>query len=348
LIQPSVHPTVEPSTRPGALPGAGFAILVNAHAKRGGRRVTAQIARRLPGANVRLTRSTEEVDAWLRTLSSPRCVLAAGGDGTVIALVNALRRVYGDRPFPPCGILPLGTGNAWAHSTSAPKLDRALKLIAEAKDPLVFRSFGLVECEETLTHFAGAGWDAQILDDYRAQTMRSRGLSKWISRGIYGYVAATTLRTAPKSILFGRPNVIIENLGDEVYTVTADRKLLKVHGVRHGSVLYDGPMSVAGCSTSPDLGYGFRAYPFAERFPGKMNVRVYDEGTLGAILAIPKIWRGEHPVKGMHDWFAMAVRMTFSRKVPLQIGGDASGLRQTVECRLADRKVEVLDWRAFD
>jgi diacylglycerol kinase family enzyme len=274
--------------------------------------------------------------------------LAAGGDGTVIALVNALARVYRDRPFPPFGILPLGTGNAWAHSTSAPKLDRALKLIASAKDPLVVRGFGLVECEGTLTHFAGAGWDAQILDDYRAQLKHSKGPSRWLSKSIYGYVAATILRSAPRSILFGRPNVIIENLGDEVYTVTADKKLLRVHGLRHGSILYDGPMSVAGCSTSPDLGYGFRAYPFAERFPGKMNVRVYDEGTLGAIRAIPRIWRGEHPIKGMHDWFAVAVRMTFSRKVPLQIGGDAIGMRQTVECKLADRRVDVLDWRAFD
>jgi hypothetical protein len=341
-------PSIRPSIRPSTPSGAGIAILVNAHAKRGGRRVAAQITRRLPGANVRLTRSTEEVDAWLRTLASPRCVLAAGGDGTVIALVNALRRVYVDRPFPPFGILPLGTGNAWAHSTSAPKLDRALELIAGARDPLVVRSFGLVECEGILTHFAGAGWDAQILDDYRTQVRQSKGVSKWLSKSIYGYVAATILRSAPKSILFGRPNVIIENLADEVYTVTADRKLLKVHGLRHGSVLYDGPMSVAGCSTSPDLGYGFRAYPFAERFPGKMNVRVYDEGTIGAIRAIPHIWRGEHPIKGMHDWFAMAVRMTFSRKVPLQIGGDAIGMRQTVECRLADRRVEVLDWRAFD
>jgi hypothetical protein len=130
--------------------------------------------------------------------------------------------------------------------------------------------------------------------------------------------------------------------------MTADEKLLKIHGMKLGSVLYDGPMSVAGCSTSPDLGYRFRAYPFAERFPGKMNVRVYDEGTVAAMFAIPSIWRGQHPLKGMHDWFATAVRMTFSRPVPLQIGGDAIGLRQTAEFRLSERRIDVLDWRAFD
>jgi hypothetical protein len=331
-----------------APPGQGLAILVNANAKRGGRRVAAQIARRMPGANVRLTRTPEEVDAWLNSLDSPRCILPAGGDGTVIALVNAMQRVYGDRPFPPIGVLPLGTGNAWAHSTHAPKLDRALKLIVASKDPLVVRSFGLVVCEGTLAHFAGAGWDAQILDDFRKQVQQSKGPSKWLSKSVYGYVVATIVRTAPKSILFGRPRVIIENLGDEVYTMTADRKLLKIHGIKRGSVLYDGPMSVAGASTSPDLGYKFRAYPFAERFPGMMNVRVYDEGTVPAILSIPSIWRGLHPLKGMHDWFTTSVRMTFSRQVPLQIGGDAIGLRQTAEFRLADRRVDLVDWRAFD
>ncbi len=328
--------------------GVGLAVLVNANAKRGGRRVAAQIARAMPGANVRLTRTPEEVDAWLRSLNAPRCILPAGGDGTVMALVNALRRVYGPRPFPCIGVLPLGTGNALAHSTGAPKLHVALRIIAAATEPLVVRPFGLVECEGTLTPFAGAGWDAQILDDFRMQLKLSKGPSRWISKSVYGYVAATLLRSAPRTLLVGRPRVIIENLGDEVYTITADQKLLKIHGAKLGSVLYDGPVSVAGCSTSPDLGYKFRAYPFAERFPGKMNVRVYDEGPISAIASIPRLWRGEHPLRGMHDWFATAVRMTFSRPVPLQIGGDAVGTRQTVEYRVADRRLELVDWRAYD
>jgi diacylglycerol kinase family enzyme len=329
-------------------PGVGLAVLVNANAKRGGRRVAAQIARAMPSANVRLTRTPEEVDAWLGTLVAPRCILPAGGDGTVMALLNALRRVYGSRPFPCVGVLPLGTGNALAHSTGAPKLDVALRIVAAASDPLFVRPFGLVECEGTLTPFAGAGWDAQILDDFRKQLKVSKGPWRWLSKSVYGYVSATILRSAPKSILAGRPNVIVENLGDEVYTITADQKLLKIHGAKLGTVLYDGPVSVAGCSTSPDLGYKFRAYPFAERFPGKMNVRVYDEEAVSAIASIPRLWRGEHPLRGMHDWFATAVRMTFSRPVPLQIGGDAVGARQTVEYKVAERQVRLVDWRAYD
>jgi diacylglycerol kinase family enzyme len=349
VAEPLTGTRLRPSRdAPRDVAGAGLAILVNANAKRGGRRIAAQIARAMPAANVRLTRTPDEVDAWLRGLRAPRCILAAGGDGTIIALVNALRRVHGDAPFPPIGVLPLGTGNAWAHSTGAPKLHESIQRAAESRGPLVVRSFGLVECEDTLTHFAGCGWDAQVLDDYKKQLAQSKGPSKWVSKSVYGYVTAMISRTAPKSILFGRPRVIIENLGDEVYTITADRKLLKINGAKLGTVLYDGPMSVAGSATSPDLGYKFRAYPFAERLPGMMNVRVYDQSTIRAILSIPDIWSGKHPLEGMHDWFATAVRMTFSRTIPLQIGGDAVGSRQTVEYRVSERRVDLLDWRALD
>lgn len=326
--------------------GAGFGIVVSANAKRGGRRVAAQIARALPGARVRLTKSAQEVDAWLKTLPPGRGVLAAGGDGTAIALVNALRRVYGSA-LPTMGVLPLGTGNAWARVTGAPKLHFCLKRLDHAAEPLSVRRFGLIECEGTLTHFAGAGWDAQILDDYRTQVTLSKGPSKLLSKSIYGYLGAMLFRTAPKSILYGRPHVIIENLGDDVYTMTADRKLLKMSGVGRGTVLYDGLASVAGCSTCPELGYGFRAYPFAERFLGMMNVRVYDEQTLRAVASIPKLWRGHHPLPGMHDWFTTAARMTFSRPVALQIGGDAIGMRHSVEYRIFEREIELLDWRSM-
>lgn len=106
-------------------PGTGLAILVNANAKRGGRRVAVQIARALPGARVRLTKSEREIDAWLRLLPPMRAVLSAGGDGTAVALVNALARVTPpEEPLPTLGVLPLGTGNGWAHALGAPKLHR--------------------------------------------------------------------------------------------------------------------------------------------------------------------------------------------------------------------------------
>jgi hypothetical protein len=110
-------------------------------------------------------------------------------------------------------------------------------------------------------------------------------------------------------------------------------------------VLYDGPYGTASVGTCPEFGYRFRAFPFAERMPGFINVRIYDRGAIGAMSSIPLLWRGAHPLQGMHDWLAKHVRMTFSRAVVLQIGGDAHGERTSVEYRAADREVQMIDWR---
>lgn len=324
----------------------GLAILVNANAKRGGRRIAVQISRVLSGASVRLTKKTSEVATWLRVLKDPRCVLAAGGDGTAIALVNAAIEVWpGDAKLPKLGILPLGTGNGWARALGAPKLDRCLRILRDARDPLPTRRFGMFEVEGSLAHFAGCGYDAMILEDYKQQLAQSKGPATVFSKSVYGYLTATLLRTTPKIIVHGLPNVIVENLGDTAYTLTADGKVLEMRGVGRGAVLYDGPAGCASVGTAPQFGYGFTAFPFAERMPGHMNVRIYDHGPIKAVANIPKLWKGAHPMHGMHDWFVTAARMTFSREVPLQVGGDALGMRRTVEYRMAPRPVDMLDWR---
>jgi hypothetical protein len=326
--------------------GNGLAILINAHAKRGGRRVAAQIARVLPGANVRLTRSAGEIDAWLRTLPPTRAVLAAGGDGTAVALVNALDRVTPSAsPLPVMGVLPLGTGNAWAHALGAPKLHRCLQLLANEGGALPTREFGLIEVDGTLSHFAGSGWDAMILDDYKRQLASSRGPGRRLSKSVYGYLVAALVRTTPKVLLFGNPHLVIENLGDEVYRASEGGRPQLLHEVRRGSVLYDGPAGAASVGTCPEYGYRFKAFPLAERMPGFINVRVYARGFIDALTAIPRLWRGEHPIAGMHDWFATGVRMTFSRPVPLQVAGDAHGTRKSIEYRAAPRSVKMADWR---
>jgi len=141
--------------------------------------------------------------------------------------------------------------------------------------------------------------------------------------------------------------VLIENLGDEVYTVDSSGALARVEGAKHGTVLWDGLMSVTGAATCPEFGYHFRAYPFAERMLGMINVRVFDRSTVGGIMSIPRLWTGRHPLRGMHDWFTTAARFTFSRPMALEVGGDALPPRRTVEMRISPREARVLDWRGL-
>lgn len=341
-------------------PGDGLAILVNANAKRGGRRIAVETQRYLPGAQVKLTRTLDEATAWLRALlpTAPKVLFSAGGDGTAIALVNALARVLApNAPLPPIGLLKLGTGNAWANVLGAPKLSQSLAILRELgarAGPLPFRRFGLVDVAwpsepelGTLAHFAGAGWDAEILNDYKEQLAASKGPPRFFAKSVSGYLTAMLTRTAPKSVLYGRPHVLIENLGDEVFTIDPAGSLTRLEGARRGTVLWDGLMSVAGAATCPEFGYHFRAYPFAERLLGTINVRVFDRSTFGGISSIPRLWTGAHPLRGMHDWFTTAARFTFSRPMAIEVGGDALPPRRTVEMRVSPHECRVLDWRAL-
>jgi diacylglycerol kinase family enzyme len=334
-----------PAVRSAAT-GQGLAILVNANAKRGGRRVAAQIARVLPGAEVKLTKSPREIDQWLRTLPSMRGIFAAGGDGTAVALVNAVARVVPEpAPLPVLGVLPLGTGNAWAHSLGAPKLYRCLQMLADWSGDLPARDFGLLEVEGSLTHFAGSGWDAMVLDDYKQQLAGAHGPGRRLSRSVYGYVLAALVRTTPKVVLFGNPHLVVENLGEKVYVVDREGRPQLLTDAGPGTILYDGPAGAASAGTCAEYGYRFRAFPFAERMPGFINVRVYARRLVEAVTSIPRMWRGEHPIEGMHDFLATSVRMTFSRPVALQIAGDAHGSRSVVEYHAARRTVPMVEWR---
>ena len=145
--------------------------------------------------------------------------------------------------------------------------------------------------------------------------------------------------------MVGNPSIVIENIGREVFTIASDGKPVRQPDAGNGTILYEGPAGIASVGTCPEFGYRFRAFPFAERMPGFVNVRAYERGALGAVAAVRRLWTGAHPVLGMHDWLATHVRMTFSCPVALQIGGDAHGWRRTVEFRAADRCVEMLDWR---
>jgi diacylglycerol kinase family enzyme len=324
--------------------GTGFAILINANAKRGGRRVAAQVSQALPGANVRLTKTVEELDDWVRHLEAPRAILSAGGDGTAVALLNSLRRVHGDHArFPVLGPIPLGTGNAWAHALGARKLASCIRSIERCDTTPPTRKYGLLDCDGTLTFFAGCGWDAQLLNDFHDQARNSP--SQRAAKSVWGYLSALLVRTVPKTIVHGRPRVRVENLATRAYGITREGDVLPLQGMGRGSILYDGPASVAGAATCPEFGYHFRAYPHAERLLGMFNVRIYNVSTIKALRQIDELWKGTHPLSGMHDWFSTHIRMTFSRPVALQIGGEAAGMRSVVEYRAHPLPVDVVDWR---
>ena len=90
-------------------------MLVNLRARRGSEAVVNACREQLPGARVLGSRSLAEAQRFALEVgaTSPDLLVSAGGGGTAVALINALR----GRPAAtaPIGCLRLGTGNGWAH-----------------------------------------------------------------------------------------------------------------------------------------------------------------------------------------------------------------------------------------
>jgi diacylglycerol kinase family enzyme len=323
------------------------AVLVNVHARHGSERVGAEIRRFLPRATVGVTHSLEAANEWVKRVvrdEAPHVLVSGGGDGTAMAVLNQLRDER--LSVAALGLLPLGTGNAWARATGVAGKRAGLSALArlgDAKDVPV-RTMSLLETEGRLAPFAGTGWDAEILSDYKKMTSE-RPLTIGAARqGHAGYLRSLFTRTIPRKIAAkDRPIVRLVNLGEPALRIDERGSAVPVNHT--GDVLYEGPLSVAGASTTEELGLGFRAFPFAHLVPGRLAVRVYAATTLSATLRMPLLWRGVHPLPDDHNWMLTRCRMEFDRPVPFEIGGDLLGDRTSVELRLADDPVALVDWR---
>ena len=333
--------------------GTALAALLNGRARKVTPAAVQALRDALPRSTILVSDDMQEARRHVRHLigEKPEVVLSGGGDGAAVRLLNFWREEGGGE-LPTLGILKLGTGNAWARGVGAPDFFVHARRLAQLNvDALPVQEFALVEVEKHLSPFAGVGWDARILNDYQGNLEKrrslpvGRGIAAWLHKGLRGYLYSLARITIPQEWMRlrreGQAQVVLENLGPEVYRVVAGKPVL-APGATH---LHQGPISVAAASTVAEWGYGLRACPYAMLKPGFINVRVYQGHVVDAVLRAPKLWRGAD-VPGMHDWLATEVRMRFSRPMPFQIGGDAMGERSEIVFRAARERVRVVDWRS--
>jgi hypothetical protein len=153
-------------------------------------------------------------------------------------------------------------------------------------------------------------------------------------------------RTVPRHMFgSGNPNVSVYNMGDDALTIDANGAPKPMANAGNGALLYRGPAGVAGAATTPEWGFGFKAFPFAQAVPHRLSVRVYGGHVLTATRNMFKLWRGEHPLPHMNDFLVQRLRMEFDRDVPFQMGGDVIGRRRVLEFDLAEETVQLVDWR---
>lgn len=324
-----------------------IAVVVNLNSRKGSERFAQWARSVLPTSQVVTTRSVDDVRRFVDGLdASPRVVLSGGGDGTAIGLLDAMRAR--GLSFPTLGLVPLGTGNAWAFSTNAPSPKAALETMQRAVErgdtSLPTSRYWLLEVEGRLTPFADAGWGAEILHDYKEQRAQARRF-KSLVEGRFGYFVSLFGRTIPRNIISTkRPMVRLVNLGSAAFTFDPHGNVVEVPESGPGTVLYEGPYGVAGAGTSMELGFGLKALHFARRKEGHMHARIYSGTASQATLRIPDLWKGVHPIPHSHDFLVTHCRMEFDREVPVEVGGDVLGMRREVEYRVAPQVVPVVEW----
>jgi diacylglycerol kinase family enzyme len=326
--------------------GDGIAVLLNANARAVRRSTVDTIREVLPGAQTFLSRSRDDAQHHVDRIVERGygLVLCGGGDGSVVTLLNLLRQRVPS--FPRLGLLRLGTGNAWATAMGARGLRWTLGHLRHA-DParLPIDRFDLVEVEGMVTHFAGAGWDARVVNDFN-DLMRGVGLKA--GKSVLAYLTALFSKTVPaaalEDFLKGDVEVQMRLLSGPCIRITSEDGEVPMQ-VEPGTVLHQGSVSVLGCATTEHYGFGFKAFPHARRRPGMMHFRSISMPLAQALVSIPQLWRGTLTGEPLVDYLVQDIEMEFSRPLDFQVGGDAMGKRQRVRMRLADEGVEVVDFR---
>ncbi len=338
------------------------AVLLNANAKSVSEHLKRELENFVPPEDLYYSRCFDDARSIARSVLDKgyRTVLTGGGDGTFVGYVNCLfeeaqrpavdahRGAFKLAParawalrLPRFGVLKLGTGNALADFAGA-----SARRVGVVEDILRTRSGEVSSARalHLLTHegkrapFAGLGIDAQLLNDYVA-------MKDVIGAGPLGYLCSIVGRTLPAVVLQrGVPRVEIVNLGGPAQQIGPDGRKIG-RDIAHGEVIYRGPCKIAAAGTVPNYGFGFQMFPHALRAPGRFQLRLTAISVPRMLANVRNLWRGGPAPAGILDFHCDKVRIRFDREMPLQVGGDAEGWRREILIEMAERPLELLDFR---
>jgi diacylglycerol kinase family enzyme len=347
------------------------AVLLNANAKSVSESLKRELENFVPASDLYFSRSFEDARRIARTVLDRgyRTVLTGGGDGTFVGYVNCLYQeaMNGSQAaqssnaafklapvqafrMPRVGALKLGTGNAVADfsGASAKRLGVVEDILrARSGEVSVSRPLHLLSHEGKRAPFAGLGIDAALLNDYVRLKERVKGTGfQFLGTGGMGYFCSVVGSTIPSYVLrSGVSNVEVVNLGGPAQLIGPDGKGTG-REIQRGEILYRGPCKIACAGTVPNYGFGFQIFPHALKAPGKFQLRLTAIPVTRILRNVRNFWRGGPAPEGVLDFHCDRVLIKFDREMPLQVGGDAEGYRREVVFEMAERPLELLDFKA--
>lgn len=320
-----------------------IAVLLNANAKRVNGRILRKVRGLVPDHDVFVSRSADEAEDAAREVIERGypTVCTGGGDGTLVNFVTTAHGVVHQRGLPATpdiGVLKLGTGNAIASYVGAGEVEDDLRRIRAGLTP-ERTQLPLLDVDGSLCHFTGLGLDAAIINDYNEIK------HTWFGRHLK-YAASVPTRSLWRQLTSRRrkPVVRVHNVGGTAWRCGPDGEPVG-EPIPPGALIYEGPVTLLGASTTPFYGYGMRIYPFAGKLPGRVQLRVAHSGVPEILGNLRGLWNGTHRSKTIQDFWVDAVSFEFERPAPLQVGGDARGYRDRLSLRLSRRSVQLVDLR---
>jgi diacylglycerol kinase family enzyme len=256
-------------------------------------RLVSELARRGLPARVAWTLA-ERADLVAESARDPncRCLVAAGGDGTVAALIN-------ERPTVPVTVLPAGTENLFAgHFGLGRDPARLAATIAHGRRTRI--DLGLTGSRR-FTLMAGIGFDADVVSRHHVTRIGRAGVARPTHRGAY---VESVLRS---SLQYRFPNlsVTVSDPGAEETLVGTSVFIFNL----------------------PRYALGLPFAPSARGDDGWLDLVVFREA--GPFQALHYLWmvvRGVHLKRpGVYHRRVRRAVVSASEAVPVQLDGDPGG-----------------------
>lgn len=164
---------------------------------------------------VRETQGNGDALEWAKTARDVDLVIVSGGDGTVMEVMSGLIK---RRDPLPMAQLPAGTANLLARALGIPvKLEEALELALTGEHITVDVGY-LPKRDLYFSLVAGAGWDANLIDDASREIKNRLGFLAYILTGIKNLfnlkLSAITVKVDEEVRHFRAHTVMLINVGE--------------------------------------------------------------------------------------------------------------------------------------
>lgn len=330
------------------------AVVLNGNARQVTDQLVESFDQVVAGGDLFLSRNLDEAHGIALAIVEARypVVLTGGGDGTFVQMVTSItREARAAQQEPPVfGLLKLGTGNSLAWALGAGTSGQGVFAdLAKLDADSPHRDFRLIEVQDLLTPFAGAGFDALGLKHFHEvrDVVRRLPFVGKRATGALSYAISIPALTIPELALSPSLRVRIVNRGSGITRLDRNGRPTGAP-IPNGATVFEGTCIAALASTIPYWGFGAKVFPFADHRPDdRFCLRVVATHPLHVAAHMLSAWKGTYRHDKLVDFYADDVEFEFDDSTAIEIGGDPGGMTRSMRAHLHPEPIRLIDYSAL-